>query len=152
MYGREYVTGKTRCLVKDKRLRRTFVWSLALFATTLVLACPESASEEEETPPPPSATNGPNALSETPVAYFLDVAGHDIGDGITLGFLYQGAGLACLYRLSIQFPDQPELFDIFQSLSHLPGHFTFIIVHPKDVKSDILVFTEGCVLYQCHAG
>ncbi len=101
MYGREYVTGKTRCLVKDKPLRQTFIWGLALFAATLVLACPESAPEEEP-PPPPSATTRPNASAETPLAYYrykvVRTFPHDRRDftqGLVYqdGFLYEGTGL-----------------------------------------------------------
>jgi len=102
MYGREYVTLKARCLVKDKRLRKTFIWSLALFAATLALACPESAPEEETPPPPSSATNKPNAPAETPTAYYrykivrtFPHDPHHFTQGLVYrdGFLYEGTGL-----------------------------------------------------------
>ncbi|UCD48965.1 MAG: glutaminyl-peptide cyclotransferase [Phycisphaerales bacterium] len=101
MYGCDDVTAKTRRWARYRRLRRILTWGLALFATTWVVACPDT-QPQEETPPPPSTADRASAPAEAPVALYgykvIRTFPHDprhFTQGLIYrdGFLYEGTGL-----------------------------------------------------------
>jgi len=100
MYDNDDVTVKTHRRARSMRVGGVFVWSFALFATTLIVAHPES--EPNEPTPPPSTTDRPTVPAEVPVTFYhykvIRTLPHDprnFTQGLAYqdGFLYEGTGL-----------------------------------------------------------